>query len=313
MRGVRSVAVIFFSTLIAAWGAAAQGVVESPKVLSVIDCAPNQITVYPGSKIVSTDELKQTDSAVDKLLANISNNRTSCRLLVVVRPGSVKIYRQIRERIGRSSIDAHCEPVDADFVVRLSGNAVTGLTVPRPMLKPPLPTAPPSHGGPVKPVVRAVVSSKSPVYYECRDNEVFFVDKEGLQAQVDKLLSTVGPGARGSNMEQFLKAIQTHEVGNEYYAVDLSFLMVSMMALLPRPGIHGEKPTDLDKVGGAFRTALAQPDARSRFVVFLLRDDGFAVFHRARAIVEGMGLEATWELLGRDEPIKFGIQEATIR
>ena len=304
MRGVRTVAGIFLSTLIAASGAAAQGVVANSKVLSVIDCAPDQVTVYPGSKIVRADELKQPDNAVDKLLANISTNTTSCRLLVVVRPGSVKVYRQTRERIGRSPIDVQYEPVDADFVVRLTGNAVEGLTVPRPMPKPPPTTAPPSHGGPVKPVVRAVITSKSSVFFECRDNEVFFVDKDGLAAQHAKLLTSAGPGA---NNEEFLKAIQSHEVGNEYYTIDFHIPMISRLALEPRPGAHGERATELDYPGGKFRTTLAQLNAGSRYIVFLLRDDGFVVFRRARAIAEEAGFDTGWELMGKDEEIKFGL------
>jgi hypothetical protein len=38
----------------------------------------------------------------------------------------------------------------------------------------------------------------------------------------------------------------------------------------------------------------------------LVRDDSFNVFREAREVAYRRGYEAGWELLGADEPIKFG-------
>src|SRR5438093_4732773 len=90
-----------------------------------------------------------------------------------------------------------------------------------------------------RPTPRAIPSNKQAVFFECRSNEVFYIDKEGLDSQVAKLLSTVG-SARSGDLQQFIKIIQGQEVGNMYYKVIPSYLLTAIMALEPR----------IDSVGG---------------------------------------------------------------
>ncbi len=88
-----------------------------------------------------------------------------------------------------------------------------------------------------RPTPRARITSKQGVFFECRTNELFFVDKAGLDDQVEKLMSTLNPGIRGGDLESFLKAIQGQEVGNAYYKVDPRYLLVGQMGLEARPGV----------------------------------------------------------------------------
>jgi hypothetical protein len=153
---------------------------------------------------------------------------------------------------------------------------------------------------------RAIPTEKAPAFFECIGDQVVYVDKDGLDDQVAKLLSTLNPGIRSGDLAQFLKAIGGQEIGNEFYRVDPKYLLVGVMALQPRETIRGETGAELERVNSRFRTALAQIDSQFHYIAFLVRDDSFNVFRQARILADKEGYDVGWELLGSDEPIKFG-------
>jgi hypothetical protein len=158
-----------------------------------------------------------------------------------------------------------------------------------------------------RPTPRAKITSKQGMFFECRTNQLFFVDKAGLDDQVEKLMSTLNPGIRGGDLESFLKVVQGQEVGNAYYKVDARYLLVGRMGLEPRIGVPGETMTDLENPNTSkFQAILSQLNKSNQYVAFLVRDDSFNVFRKARRLADEAGFETGWELLGIDEPIKFG-------
>ncbi len=163
-----------------------------------------------------------------------------------------------------------------------------------------------------KPTPRAVPTNKTPVFFECRNHEVFYVNKDALDSQVAKKLSQMNPGVRSGDLSQFLKAIQGEEIGNQDYSVDPKYLLVGVMALQPKPGSKGEAVTQLQAPSGLFQSALAQLDKQSQYIAFLVRDDSFDAFRTARSVADKIGYDTGWELLGEDEPIKFGQGGASI-
>ena len=124
-----------------------------------------------------------------------------------------------------------------------------------------------------RPTPRSAPSSKQAFFFECRNDHLFFVDKAGLDEQVEELMSKLNSGVRGGDLGSFQKAIQGQEVGNPYYKYQ------AMLSLL-----------DKDK----------------QYIAFLVRDDSFNVFRKARQVADSLGLDTGWELLGIDEQINFG-------
>jgi len=157
-----------------------------------------------------------------------------------------------------------------------------------------------------RPTPRAKITSKQGIMFECRTNELFFVDTAGLQDQVEKLMSNLNPGVRSGDIESFLKALQGQEVGNAYYKVDPRYLLVGKMGLEARPGVAGETMTELDDPNSKFQAIISQLDKSKQYIAFLVRDDSFNIFRKARQIADTAGFDTGWELLGIDEPIKFG-------
>jgi hypothetical protein len=153
---------------------------------------------------------------------------------------------------------------------------------------------------------RAIPTTKAAVFFECRNNQLYYVDKEGLDQEVTRLLSTLSPGIRGGELSQFLKVLQAQEVGNQYYKVDPRYLLVGRLGLEAREGVPGEPPARLESPNSIFQTVLRQLDPETRYVAFLVRDDSFDVFRKAREMADRIGFDTGWELLGIDEPIKFG-------
>jgi len=154
-------------------------------------------------------------------------------------------------------------------------------------------------------VPKAIATDKTALFFECRGDQIYFVDKEALDSQVAKLLSTL-PASRRSDMADFLKVVNTQDIGNEFYKVVPSYLLAAVMALEPRPGVAGMNAAIVENAGGRYQVTLAQFDSKKYYIAFLVRDDSFQVFRKARLIADKIGFDTGWELLGSDEPIKFG-------
>lgn len=160
------------------------------------------------------------------------------------------------------------------------------------------------------PVIRntplAKQTDKQAVFFECRSNEVFSIDLGRLQDQVAEVLNATGPGARSGDIEGFLKIARSRVITNQYYRVDPNYLLAGFLALDPKPEAAGESQDQVEKPNGKFQFILSQLDPKSQYAVFLVRDDSFPVFRRARKVADQLNFDVGWELLAADEPIKFG-------
>jgi hypothetical protein len=116
----------------------------------------------------------------------------------------------------------------------------------------------------------------------------------------------------GGDLASFLKAIQARDVGNAYYKVDPRYLLVGQMGLERRADVSGEKAADLASPNSKYQAVLTLLGKDKQYIAFLVRDDSFKVSRKAREVADNLGLDTGWELLGIDEPIKFGAGGTTI-
>ena len=159
---------------------------------------------------------------------------------------------------------------------------------------------------------RAIPTMKTPAFFECRNNEVFYVDKDALDKQVSDALASVPPEMRKTGGTEFLKALERQEIGNQFYKVEPHYLIMGRMSLQPRDGIHGESIQMIGQPDSQFIQALRGLDQQSRYLAFLVRDDSFSVFRKARAIADREGFDTNWELFGAGEAIRFGPASQTV-
>jgi hypothetical protein len=160
---------------------------------------------------------------------------------------------------------------------------------------------------------KAETTDKAAVFFECRNDQLFYVDKLAIDEQVTKLLSSLPANVKSGDLKGFLKAIQGQEMGNEYYTVNPNYLLTAIVALEARPGVKGETMAQIENAKGKFANILAtRLRADKQYIVFLVRDDSFDIFRKARVYADLVGFDTGWELLSSTDPIKFGAGGAAI-
>ncbi|MFH0909201.1 MAG: hypothetical protein V1929_10595 [bacterium] len=156
-----------------------------------------------------------------------------------------------------------------------------------------------------------ITAQPTPVYFECRKGMVFPVNYEELYQQTRSArtapVKKPEDGAAPRSAIDFLNTMQNQEIGNDYYKVQPSFLMLGQMVLEARPEAKGETEQEVEIKGTSqFFAALHEIDKRKHYVVFLVRDDSFPLFKTCRRFVQEEGYESGWEYLDDDQLIKFG-------
>lgn len=147
--------------------------------------------------------------------------------------------------------------------------------------------------------------TNAPVYFECRANQVFPIDRTKLSEQLRDTTNNVAKAPGGTNALSSLTGLgqlMMQDIGDEYYQIDTRYLLLGQMALLPRTNAIGMKSAEVTNKFGA---VIAPINKDNQYLVFLVRDDSFSVFRKARDVSAKAGYRSGWEYLGRDEPITF--------
>lgn len=151
-------------------------------------------------------------------------------------------------------------------------------------------------------------SDKRQMYFECRDGELFLIPVRDLRDMTVRALDEIAVEAEG-DMEEMLRLLHKKEVGNEAYRVDLSFALLGQFAVSLVEGTKGYRLMSLESERGTgwFWNILKDLDPETEMVSFLVRDDSFGVFKRARHVAWKWDIEVAYNLLDVDDVIKFGL------
>ena len=154
----------------------------------------------------------------------------------------------------------------------------------------------------VGPTPMVEASTNAPVYFECRNNMVYPIDREGLfkvfQAKAEEFKSFTG-----DDMGERLAKL---DAGNEIYRIDHGLAMMGWMGLQPRPDVKGVTMEDVrDSETNAFYKALATLNPNKQYCVFYVREDSFPVYRVCRDLCLKRTIQQGWEFLDRNEPITF--------
>lgn len=151
-------------------------------------------------------------------------------------------------------------------------------------------------------------TDKDPVFIECRHDQMFLVPVGELRQMTREALNGIGQQAKGDSV-QMLRLLSESEVKTDTYRVDLSYTLLGQFAIIPLGETQGyvlkdigtERPTDW------FGRILTGMNREREMISFLVRDDSYAVFKRARALAWSERVEVAYELLDVDDLIKFGL------
>ena len=147
--------------------------------------------------------------------------------------------------------------------------------------------------------------TNTPVYFECRANQIFPIDRAKLADHLRNATNTVAQSPGGTNSLSSLTSLgqlMVKDIGDEYYQIDTRYLLLGQMALLPRTNTTGLKSADITN---KFGSVISSINKDNQYLVFLVRDDSFSIFRKARDVSNKAGYRSGWEYIGRDEPITF--------
>lgn len=151
-------------------------------------------------------------------------------------------------------------------------------------------------------------SDKRPIFIEARNNELFLVPLTELQAIADNSLREISRQAAG-NLEQLLRLMHEVKVGTDTYQIDLTYFTVGQFAVRPIEGVQGYALVHWDQEGPRdwFGSILANMNPEEEMIAFLVRDDSYDVFKRARHLAWHEEIDVSYELLDVEEFIRFGM------
>lgn len=156
----------------------------------------------------------------------------------------------------------------------------------------------------VRPTPLALDTTNSPVYVECRGNQLYPIDRVEITTAMRTATVEMRAKALSGDTNVMAQAM-SQDVGNEYYRLDNSFMMMGVIALAPRPNIEGLPPPDDEHPNGPFDRILKILNTNQHYLVYLVRDDSFDAFRKARNAATQNGFISGWEYLDRNELITF--------
>ena len=148
---------------------------------------------------------------------------------------------------------------------------------------------------------------KSPVFFECRKNELFQISIDELKKACDAKTEELRDKTKGDETEFLKQAAQTMlEV--EGQKVDYTYALMGKYVLLPIPEAEGyaftrQAEETPDKWYGS---RLAAIDPNTQFICFLVRPDSYRIFQRARNLAWIKNINVACELQDEKNPIMIG-------
>jgi biopolymer transport protein ExbD len=80
-----------------------------------IECRDDGVVLYPSKKFVPIAKIKDPNSDLEKLIAQIKKNRDREYLIVALRPDGIDVFNIIRDRVRNEKIDIGYEPIESGF------------------------------------------------------------------------------------------------------------------------------------------------------------------------------------------------------
>ena len=149
---------------------------------------------------------------------------------------------------------------------------------------------------------------KSPVFFECRSNELFYVSVEGLKNACDAKTEELRQMVQGNETE-FLKQAGQTIMELDGQRLDYTYALLGKYVLTPMPGAEGYKfprkyMDETDQMWFGSKLAAIKPE--TQFICFFVRPDSYKIFQQARALAWLRNIDASCELLDDNDPIMIG-------
>ena len=148
---------------------------------------------------------------------------------------------------------------------------------------------------------------KSPVFFECRKNQLFHISVEELKKACDAKTQELQERVAGDENEFLKQAAQTMlELDGQ--RLDYTYALMGKFVLLPIPDAEGYKfESQMNETADKwYGSRLANIDPTTQFICFLVRPDSYRVFQRARNMAWIRNINVACELQDEKNPIMIG-------
>ena len=144
---------------------------------------------------------------------------------------------------------------------------------------------------------------------ECRANTVFIPQIDSLTDYADSLFWDMVKSKEGKasfstrKADDYMETFNAKEIGNEYYTVKYYFNYRDfeiVKSIVPIADAKGETDKTIKSENSKIQTTLKKLDNKKYHIFFLVRDDSFEVFHKAREVVRSLGFQTGWEPMKTD-------------
>ncbi len=148
---------------------------------------------------------------------------------------------------------------------------------------------------------------KSPVFFECRDKQVFHISLKELKVAVDEKTEVLR-NMVDNNEAEFLKAAATTVMELNGQRLDYTYALLGKYMLTAIPDAEGYKFEHYLRETPEmwYGSRLKEINPETQFICFFVRPDSFKVFQQARALAWIQNINVSCELLDERDPIQIG-------
>lgn len=284
-----------------------------------VDVKPQKIIIHPEMTEIAVTNLAAPENEFKRFLDQAENVRYVRRVILVLRPGSARLQRQLRQMIRDRGIEVALEPLETGRALIPEEIQDALASAPRP----PAPAPPAESMGGLKRIpagigmenVTVLVATprempepdKCPVFFECRGNQLFPISLEDIRKACDEKTAALRVQANQDEAE-FLRLATQAQLELDGQRIDYTYALMGKYVLLPIPDAQGEtldgELQETDGTGYGARLAALDPDKQD--IRFFVRPDGIETFRKARKEAWDCGIEADCEFMDEQEPIMLG-------
>ena len=84
------------------------------KVPTYVECAFDGLSIFPGYHKIPLSDIGASGGMFDTILSNIAAKSGDEYVILIVRPNSVRTFREVRKMLGHRSIDIGYDVLDSD-------------------------------------------------------------------------------------------------------------------------------------------------------------------------------------------------------
>ncbi len=138
--------------------------------------------------------------------------------------------------------------------------------------------------------------------YQCVGDRLFVVDERGNSARVGELIEEYDPDSGFAVVD----LLANNDVGDASYRVQARFVEGNELewVYMLRYDSIGESAVQLEQRSSDFQTSLNKLEGRG-FAYFVVHDDSFEVFRKAREIAHARGIAIGWHPVEGKAPLRL--------